>query len=154
MRIQWSPEYELGIDLIDRQHRRIVDYINTLDELVDKPGARLGVARVLHDLVDYTESHFGFEEALLAEAGFAGLESHRHTHERFTQRIAALQAQHEAGEDVAKELLTLLEKWLIHHILEEDAAYTAQVRALIERIGREGLGAWTNEHLRRYFRQA
>lgn len=154
MRIEWRPDYELGIELIDRQHRRIVDYINTLDELVDKPGTRLGVARVLHDLVDYTESHFGFEEALLAEAGFAGLASHRHTHERFTQRIAALQRRHEAGENVAEELLVLLETWLIHHILKEDAAYTTQVRALIERIGREGLGAWANEHVPRYFRQA
>lgn len=152
MRMEWSADYELGIALIDRQHRRIVDFINTLDELVDKPGARLGVARVLHDLVDYTESHFGFEEALLAEAGFAELEAHRQTHARFTRRIEALQRQHEAGEAVAGELLTLLEKWLIHHILEEDAAYTGQVQALIDRIGREGLGAWANEHLRRYFR--
>lgn len=152
MRIEWSPDYELGIAVIDRQHRRIVDYINTLDELIDKPGARLGVARVLYDLVDYTESHFGFEEALMAEAGFTGLETHRHTHERFTRRIEALQRQHEAGEEVAGELLTLLEKWLIHHILEEDAAYTEQVQALIDRIGKEGLGAWTNGHLRRYFR--
>lgn len=152
MRIQWRSDYELGIAVIDRQHRRIVDYINTLDGLVGRPGARLGVARVLYDLVDYTESHFGFEEALLAEAGFAELESHRHTHERFTRRIEALLQRHEAGEDVAEELLTLLEKWLIHHILEEDARYTEQVRGLIDRIGREGLGAWSNEQLRRYFR--
>lgn len=153
MRIEWGPEYELGIDLIDRQHRRIVDYINTLDELIDQPRARQGVARVIHDLIDYTGSHFGFEEALLQEAGYNRLGEHHQTHERFTRRIEEIQQRHEAGEEVARELLSLLENWLIHHILEEDAAYTDQVQALIERIGREGLGAWANEHLRRYFRQ-
>lgn len=153
MRIEWGPDYELGIDLIDRQHRRIVDYINTLDELLDQPRARQGVARVIHDLIDYTESHFGFEEALLQEAGYAGLGEHHETHERFTRRIGEIKQRHDAGEDVAEALLVLLEKWLIHHILEEDTAYTKQVRALIERIGEEGLGAWANEQLRRYFRQ-
>ncbi len=76
MRILWGPAYELGILVIDQQHKRIVDYINELDRLVGQPGAQLGVVRVLYDLVDYTESHFSFEEALMERAGYDELDDH------------------------------------------------------------------------------
>lgn len=152
MRITWSPEYELGIAVIDRQHQRIVELINTLDRLMDEPDAHLGVSRVLYDLVDYTESHFGFEEALMKEAGFDGLDEHHQAHENFVRQIGVMQRRHEAGEDVAGLLLALLERWLMQHILAEDAGYTARVNAWIDHVGREGLGAWVNDNLRRHFR--
>ena len=44
MRILWGPAYELGILVIDQQHKRIVDYINELDRLADQPDARQRLA--------------------------------------------------------------------------------------------------------------
>lgn len=152
MRIVWSPDYELGILLIDQQHRRIVDYINDLDRLAGQPDAQLGVARVLYDLVDYTESHFSFEEALMERAGYDGLDDHHHLHRKFTFHIESLMRRHEDGEEVAEPLLQVLEKWLLHHILEEDRDYTEQVRDFIDSIGRERLGGWVNDNLRKHFR--
>ncbi|MGY8776190.1 hypothetical protein [uncultured Spongiibacter sp.] len=29
-RFVWSPEYELGIEVIDHQHQRIIEYINQI----------------------------------------------------------------------------------------------------------------------------
>lgn len=154
MRIVWSQEYELGIVVIDRQHRRIVDLINDLDRLVGLPDARQGVERVLYDLVDYTESHFDFEEALMERAGYPELDGHHHLHRQFTFHLEALRQRHLAGEDVVEPLLRMLEKWLLNHILEEDLAYTEQVRDFINGIGKERLGSWVNENVRRHFRQA
>ena len=31
--MKWIPEYNTGIDVIDDQHRRILDYINEIDEI-------------------------------------------------------------------------------------------------------------------------
>ena len=39
MRIVWGPQYELDILVIDQQHRRIVEFINALDQLVGQPDA-------------------------------------------------------------------------------------------------------------------
>ncbi|HBC19260.1 MAG TPA: bacteriohemerythrin, partial [Alcanivorax sp.] len=114
MRIVWGPAYELGILVIDQQHKRIVDYINDLDRLVGQPGAQLGVARVLYDLVDYTESHFSFEEALMERAGYDELDDHHSLHRKFTFHIESLMRRHEEGEAVAEPLLQVLEKWLLH----------------------------------------
>ncbi|WP_062810891.1 bacteriohemerythrin [Alcanivorax sp. NBRC 102028] len=152
MRLVWGPAYELGILVIDQQHKRIVDYINDLDRLVGQPGAQLGVARVLYDLVDYTESHFSFEEALMERAGYDKLDDHHSQHRKFIFHIESLLRRHEDGVDVAESLLRVLEKWLFHHILEEDRAYTQQVRDFVDGIGRERLGGWVNENLRKHFR--
>ncbi|KZX67144.1 MULTISPECIES: bacteriohemerythrin [unclassified Alcanivorax] len=152
MRILWGPAYELGILVIDQQHKRIVDYINELDRLADQPDAQLGVARVLYDLVDYTESHFSFEEALMERAGYGELDDHHHKHRQFTFHIESLLRRHEQGDAVTDELLRLLEGWLLHHILEEDGAYADEVRDFINSIGRERLGGWVNETVRKHFR--
>ncbi len=154
MSISWGPEYEIGIRVIDSQHQRLVDYINTLERLLTQPDARLGVSRVLYDLIDYTESHFGFEEALMAQAGYGDLDSHRQAHEKFVARIEALQLRHDDGEAVAGALISLLEKWLLQHILVEDQAYTLEVRRWIDSIGLEGLGRWINDNFRRHFRHS
>ncbi|MED5239803.1 MAG: bacteriohemerythrin [Pseudomonadota bacterium] len=152
MRIVWGPQYELDILVIDQQHKRIVEFINTLDTLVGKPDAYLGVARILYDLVDYTESHFSFEEALMERAGYKELDDHHQVHRQFTQRIESLLRSTEKGEDVAEALLQLLEKWLLHHILEEDRAYADEVREFINSIGQERLGGWVNDNVRKHFR--
>ena len=31
--MKWVPEYNTGIDVIDDQHRRILDYINEIDAI-------------------------------------------------------------------------------------------------------------------------
>ena len=65
----WLPELDTGIEEIDRQHRRIVEYINKLHELkATHDRAELG--EVIGEMVDYTLSHFVFEEALIENAGY------------------------------------------------------------------------------------
>ena len=41
---------------------------------------------------------------------------------------------------------------MLHHILEEDGAYADEVRDFINIIGRERLGGWVNETVRKHFR--
>ncbi|MDJ0654469.1 MAG: bacteriohemerythrin [Xanthomonadales bacterium] len=127
-RLEWSAEFELGIDVIDAQHRRIVDYINELCEVEDSAGDREVVSRVLHNLVDYTVSHFAFEEALLEEVDYATLAPHQRTHQSFIRRIDDLKSRFEQGEWVVAELGGLLQTWLIDHIQSEDARYAPEVR--------------------------
>jgi hemerythrin len=59
----WVLELDTGIAEIDRQHRRIVDYINRLYELRSSPD-REGLGDVIGEMIDYTVSHFVFEERI------------------------------------------------------------------------------------------
>lgn len=128
MPITWTPDLDTGIAVIDQQHMRIVDYINTL-ESANIDGTKEVVGRTLDELVDYTVSHFAFEESLQEEAGYQFCKPHRKVHELFIRRINEYVGRFRAGEDIASELHTLLSAWLINHIRRDDADYVAAVKA-------------------------
>lgn len=120
--LAWVPELDTGIDEIDRQHRRIVDYINTLYELRESPD-REALGDVIGEMVDYTLSHFVFEETLIENAGYMFAGPHKKVHELFTRRVSEMQTRFDAGEDVAAELHGMLSRWLFNHIRNEDHGY-------------------------------
>ena len=79
------------------------------------------------ELVDYTISHFAFEEALLQEAGYSKMKEHSKNHIEFSNKIFDYKDRSAKGEDVAQSLLDLLHDWLFGHILNEDALYVPTV---------------------------
>lgn len=149
-RIEWTGELEIGIGVIDGQHRRIVDYINALHDIGDNPDREI-VGRVIGDLVDYTYSHFAFEEALMEEAGYDALAIHQNTHRSFCERVETLRQRFAAGEDITTPLGTLLQTWLINHIMSDDNSYAALVKKKMPRIERKDRGSWLSNTLGRFF---
>ncbi len=130
MPIIWEARLDTGIDVIDAQHRRIVDYINDL-ELAKAKGDRRLVTDVIEQLIDYTQSHFGFEEAMLEEAGYKFLKPHKKVHELFIKRVTDFTMRAAKGEEIADELHSMLCKWLLNHIANEDRDYAEAVRTMV-----------------------
>ena len=129
--LEWSAKLATGIPEIDNQHKRIVDMVNQMREAMEA-GDTEAVGRVIPDMVDYTISHFAFEEALMEEAGYRFLMPHRRVHQLFTRRIPEFQARYAAGEDILEELHTMLVRWLANHIQSEDQGYVAAVKAYMD----------------------
>jgi len=125
--LQWVPSLDTGIREIDVQHRRIVSYINRLSELQGS-GDRAAQADVINELVDYTMSHFAFEEEVMSNAGYMFLGPHKRVHEIFTRKVAEMQKRFEAGEDVVNDMLGMLSRWLFNHIRNEDHNYIDVVK--------------------------
>lgn len=128
MTITWSHDLDTGIDVIDQQHRRIVDFINDLEAaqvMKDKNKIR----DVINDCVDYTLSHFAFEESLQEEAGYQYCKPHKKVHELFTRKVAEYQERMQLGDDISEELHAMLARWLVNHIKRDDADYVAAVKA-------------------------
>ena len=84
--MKWVPEYNTGIDVIDDQHRRILDYINEIDA-IDVNADRERVKQILENIIDYTQSHFTFEESLQEEAGYKYRVPHKRVHDLFIKKI-------------------------------------------------------------------
>ena len=61
--LNWTSDLDTGIAEIDNQHRRIVDYINRLNELRHTHD-RAGLSDVIGEMVDYTMSHFALSRWL------------------------------------------------------------------------------------------
>ncbi len=79
-KLNWTSDLDTGIAEIDNQHRRILDYINKLNELREAPD-RAGVGEVIAEMVDYTMSHFAFEESLMENAGYVFARPHKKVHD-------------------------------------------------------------------------
>ncbi|MBL4774035.1 MAG: bacteriohemerythrin [Alcanivoracaceae bacterium] len=126
--LEWQEKLNTGIDVIDGQHKRIVNYINQLHEACYKESDNCSkVYNTIIELVDYTISHFVFEESLLKEAGYHKMHEHNKTHKEFSNKIFDYKVRASKGEDVAEQLLNLLHDWLFGHILKEDALYVPTV---------------------------
>lgn len=128
MTIAWSAELNTGIDVIDQQHRRIVDFINDL-EAAQVLGNHKQIKQVIEDCVDYTLSHFAFEESLQEEAGYQYCKPHKKVHELFTRKVIEYQERMALGEDISEELHGMLARWLVNHIKRDDADYVSAVKA-------------------------
>lgn len=152
MTIEWANELNTGIDVIDSQHKRILDYINMLEHAI-KQHDHLEVGKVLDELVDYTMSHFAFEESLQLEAGYKLAKPHKAIHDVFAQRVATYQQRHRTGEDVAEQLYSMLATWLLHHIKREDMAYVSSVSANIAKMAKDKKGeSWMSRSLGMFFK--
>ncbi|PKO36855.1 MAG: hypothetical protein CVU33_16175 [Betaproteobacteria bacterium HGW-Betaproteobacteria-6] len=130
MPIIWDTKLETGIEVIDAQHQRIVEYINDLEIAKMKLDKKM-VNDIIEQLIDYTQSHFGFEEEMLEEAGYKFLKPHKKVHELFIRRVTDFTMRAAKGEDVVDELHSMLSKWLVNHIANEDRDYADAVKHMM-----------------------
>jgi len=145
----WQHDLDTGIEEIDNQHKRIVEMINHLYDAEQK-GDKDEIREVLVDLVDYTQSHFSFEETLMEDAGYRFTRAHKRVHELFIRRVEQYRMRFDAGENIVQELRDTLSRWLFSHIRSEDAAYTEVVKANMEQLSNNS--GWLSRSLKRFFR--
>lgn len=139
----WDESLDTGISVIDEQHKRIVDYINDLHAAIaDKD--REAVSDVLDKLINYTITHFSFEESLMEKHGYIHTDAHRKVHEMFTGRIQNYQQELEAGKDISRKLLNDLKIWLSSHIKSEDSDYVKSIKKRVDK-------GWVSKALGRFF---
>ena len=131
----WSEELETGIDIVDRQHRGLVDMLNQAAPiLVQSSHESLQSAGPLLDgLLNYAAIHFRTEEELMARVGMdARARDHQHaSHAGFGKQVGEMVQSFSQGLGVTGDrLLSFLASWLVLHILGEDQAMARQFRAL------------------------
>lgn len=150
-RMIWQDDLNTGIKVIDNQHRRIVEMINHLHDAMEHRDRR-EMSDILDELVDYTLSHFTFEESLMEDAGYEFTRAHKRVHEVFVKRVSDYRLRLGAGEDIGNELLHTLSHWLFNHIRNDDKAIVDSVRRHLHAVGTEEQGSgWLARSLRRVF---
>ena len=148
--IEWSDKFATGIKVIDAQHMRILNYINELND-VQQSHDQNALREIILNLIDYTLSHFAFEEALMEESGFGAATEHVHSHNAFRTRIENFSQRYEQGEDISHELLGILNTWLINHIAEDDSSYVPFVKTNMPEINTRQKKGWISINLKKFF---
>lgn len=126
MYIDWDEDLETGIEVIDAQHMKIVEFINRLYDAA-KLKDRVAAEVIFEEVVNYTLTHFTFEESIMEHANYPHFVAHREVHRLFAKRVEEYRTRLDSGEDVAKQLLSELRIWLTNHIKHDDKDYTQVV---------------------------
>ena len=117
----WQDAYSVGDAAIDMQHKRIIDILNLLYDLLhsDAVGSDFdeGLKNVFSELHTYVAEHFAYEEARMAESDYPAADqaAHRATHAKLIARVSEFEAAVAGGSaaSIAEVLPFIYGDWLI-----------------------------------------
>lgn len=118
-RMEWKDAYSVGNELLDSQHRQLIELVNQLT-------GETPLSDVLEGLRRYAETHFQTEEGLLEAAEYPELEEHQKYHAAFRSWLDDVIAAHESGGKSAqtrRDIHHYLCVWLANHLLVQDKAF-------------------------------
>jgi hemerythrin len=120
--VEITRSYEIEVDMIDSDHRRLVDIINEITQAIDEK-REAECARLVPDFVTFSKQHFAREEALLAKNGYPGVEKHRKHHASLNDKMDTMLAlagrvveSAAARDELRKELIF----FLMDDVINED----------------------------------
>ncbi|MDR0517393.1 MAG: hemerythrin family protein [Fibromonadaceae bacterium] len=120
--IVWSPEYNLGIPIIDEQHRGIVSTINSLHFGMQNNYGKNILSPIIEMMHDYTRIHFQIEESFLEKIDFPNAKKHHELHRDLSYKLTSAGRSSLLDKDPYK-FMDFLKSWWINHICNEDFIY-------------------------------
>ncbi len=124
----WTENYSVGIKSIDMQHQKLIGMLNELQDAMLAGKANDHIGRILDALVQYTVTHFAYEEKLFAAHGYKDAAAHKAEHDKLTKQVADFQMQFKTGKaKLSSALMNFLRDWLNGHILGTDKKYSAHL---------------------------
>jgi hemerythrin len=149
-------EFLTGIDAVDNQHQRLVNMVSQLDKVRNRfyqtqEKKQKAVGDVVSEMIDYTISHFAFEESLMEDAKYKFFKAHKRIHDLLIKRAGEYKERWSSGEDIADELYDVLHRWLLNHIHNDDRAFAPSVIKRMKELDRANTG-WLGRMLQRFFK--
>ena len=121
--MEWRSEFQIGIEEIDKPHRRLFSNINDFISTT-KDASHSAILEILHCLANHAQTHFKAEEELMRRYNYPFLESHLQEHKRFMENFIVLSK--EAGEGTSDpnylsfRVQLLLFDWYSGHLAKAD----------------------------------
>lgn len=132
----WDNKYNTGVDVVDEQHRKLVELINRLGSINAHLSSTAELGEILTELANYTVYHFNTEERLMKQYAVDAVHQgvHIKAHRHFTDQISVaakiLMASTDVNNQLVAPLLKYLTNWLVQHILGSDTRMGKEVLAL------------------------
>mgnify|MGYP000974728668 CR=1 FL=1 len=122
--IEWSDTLSVGDPVLDQQHQKLVEMINTLHHVMATQSTKNQLKDLLDSLVAYTQKHFSYEEERMQSAHYPHLARHQALHAELLKQAGVLYDKFKHGKRINVELMKFLKDWLINHIQKSDKQYT------------------------------
>ncbi len=125
----WKEEYNIGVEIIDKEHQRlfkIIDKLLAVHQEEQEEKSRWACQEGIKYFKGHALKHFEDEEKYMETVNYAGRGRHRSIHENFKNNILpALESelrQTDFSQDAMSHFLAVCSGWLIGHTLTEDMA--------------------------------
>ena len=124
--MQWKHEYELGIAVVDTQHKQLFRFNEELQNNL-KGGLKVSsINTLLTQIKQYAARHFTMEEKYMAGINYPGIQEQQEAHAAFAARFSEIQEEfNEQG--VTPALVNIINheliKWINNHITGMDQAF-------------------------------
>ena len=126
--VKWSAGYDVGVAMIDKQHRQLAEHINDLAASLGRGDDQAIISDKLATALAYTRHHFESEERLMNKIDYKDAAAHRGMHAQLLDELQGFSAEW----DTRSLSLTarFLQEWLLRHVETADRDLAA---ALISR---------------------
>ena len=123
--VEWDDKYKLGVEEIDKQHKKLFDLAEEIYNLlksnlfVDKYNK---IIDLINELRDYTAFHFSEEEKYMESIKYKKLFTHKIEHLKFIDTVTKIDLDKidENQDAYILELLDFVTDWIDNHILNTD----------------------------------
>lgn len=120
----WDDALSVGVETIDTQHKKLIGLLNDLHSAKATGKGDATLKAVLHELLEYTNSHFAFEENLFREHGYPNTSEHEQAHVALKSQVVAFAEDFASGKaSLSADLFMFLRNWLNGHIRGSDRRY-------------------------------
>lgn len=127
--MQWKERYNINYKEVDAQHKRLLDILNHLMDLLESKRPPDEISVIFHRLCAYALDHFTLEERYLEASGYPGLPLQKEDHAFFVGKILDFNERYDPSDPgLLVETFDFLKTWYLGHILQTDMEYVPWVR--------------------------
>ena len=135
--VNWRPSYSIGINLIDEQHKKLINLTNRLFRSCmsgqGQENSRSIFIDTLHVAVDYVGYHFGTEEKIMERVNYPQFKEHKKQHTDFVKEVFIKVDDLNSGKYPNPiSFVYFLKEWVLHHIAVRDKKMGEYLLALRE----------------------
>lgn len=125
--MKWDSSFEIGIETIDNQHKKIFEHLLAVENSVTKRDPWHILRFFLAQLAEYMKFHLAVEEALLEIIRYPDREDHCALHASLLDQLTALEDQLQ-NKAAGQNLVVFFEDWFVRHVLSDDRKYAAYIK--------------------------
>lgn len=133
-RLEWQERYNIGVEIIDKEHKKLFKIINKLFAFgEDEEKSQWVCQEGIKYFKDHTAKHFADEEAYMESINYNGLKMHKRIHDDFRDKTLPLLEKEledtEYSEEAVCHFLGVCTGWLLGHTLTDDHAIVGKARS-------------------------
>ena len=128
MKIEWTPDLAVGLDVIDDQHKELYRRIDRLMEACHEGKGKEVVGDTLKFLEDYVVTHFTNEQQYMQRFGYPDYDVHKRNHDYYVNNLKELKkilAEKGPGVELVVKTNVMVIEWLNNHIRKMDTKMAA-----------------------------